>query len=146
MRIDLDNRLDKEYPERSTCEVNERDCDFDVDVVCHECGTKMCDACSIGVRHQPLLSKYTYDTPEGTERFQQHCPDCIGVHTLNLRNVAIGISLLFLGIIFAVVGGADTLALTVIGLVMLVGGGFVLRAEYRLKVRDNDNYGIMSLW
>lgn len=146
MRIDFDDRLDKEYPERSNCEVNERDCEYDVDTVCHDCGAKMCDACSIGVRHQPRLSKYTRQVGGQTEEFECHCPDCIDEHTLNLRNLAIGLGFAFIGLLFALLGVPDTPILAVIGLLALVAGGLVLRAEYRLKVRRNDNYGVTSLW
>lgn len=146
MRIDLDDRLDKEYPERSNCEVNERDCNYDVDAVCHDCGTKMCDACSIGVRHQPRLSKYTRRVGADTERFECHCPDCIDEHTLNWRNVGLAGAVGFVGLLLAFIGMPDAPVLAVVGLILLVFGGLGLRAEYRLKVRRNDNYGLMSLW
>jgi hypothetical protein len=146
MRIDLDDRLNKEYPERSNCEVNDRDCDYDVDTVCHSCGTKMCDACSIGVRHQPRLSKYTRDVGDDTERFECHCPDCIDDHTLNVRNLGIGGGTGLFGLLLAFVGLPNTPVLAVIGLVLLVAGALVLRAEYRLKLRQNENYGFTSLW
>ncbi|WP_340100844.1 hypothetical protein [Salinibaculum salinum] len=146
MRINLDDRLDKEYPERSNCEVNDRDCDYDVDTVCHNCGTKMCDACSIGVRHQPRLSKYTRNVEEGTERFERHCPDCIDEHTLNMRNLGIGGGMGLFGALLAYIGVPDTPVLAVFGLFLLVAGALVLRTEYRLKTRRNENYGFMSLW
>lgn len=146
MRINLDDRLDKEYPERSNCEVNDRDCNYDVDAVCHDCGTKMCDACSIGVRHQPRLSKYTHDVEGETKRFERHCPDCIDEHTLNMRNIGIGGGIALFGVLLAFIGLPNTPVLAVIGLVLLVAGALVLRSEYRLKARRNENYGFSSLW
>jgi hypothetical protein len=146
MRIDFDDRLDKEYPERSNCEVNDRDCNYDINAVCHSCGTKMCHACSIGVRHQPRLSKYTRNVGGETERFERHCPDCIDDHTLNMRNLGIGLGVALLGALLAFVGLPNTPVLAVVGLVGLVAGALVLRAEYRLKVRRNENYGFSSLW
>jgi hypothetical protein len=146
MRIDFDDRLDKEYPERSNCEINDRDCNYEVTTVCHDCGAKMCDACNIGVRHQPRLSKYTRDVEGETERFERHCPDCIDEHTLNMRNLGIGLGVALLGALLAFIGIPNTPILAVIGLLLLVAGSLVLRTEYRLKVRRNDNYGFASLW
>lgn len=145
MRIDLDDRLDKEYPEPAECEINERDCEYRVDHVCHECGAKLCEACSIGIRHQPRLSLYTYETDDGTERIQQHCPNCAARHTLSGRNLAMGVGGVLVGALLAYVGGLDTIALTVIGLAVLTAGAWLTRHEYRLKVRHNDNYGPESL-
>jgi hypothetical protein len=143
MRIDLDDRLDKDYPEPSECAVNERDCTFSVDHVCHECGTEMCAECSVGVRHQPHLSKYTYRTAEGEERIQHHCPDCIDHHSLSSQKLGIGFGGIVLGLLFAASGVS---ALLIVGLLLLVVGGYVLRTEYRLKKRHNDRYGISSMW
>jgi hypothetical protein len=146
MRINLDDRLDKEYPEPSECEVNDRNCEYTVDTVCHECGTVACDACSVGVRHQPQLSKYTYPQGQDTERIQQHCPDCALEHTLNPRNLAVGGGGVTLGLLFVGLGGTNTLALTLTGIVIITFGAYLLRYEYRLKARHNDEYGITSMW
>jgi hypothetical protein len=142
MRIDLDDRLDKDYPEPTECGVNERDCTFSVEYVCHECGEKMCAECSIGVRHQPRLSKYTFSTREGEERIQQHCPECIDHHTLSKQKLGIGLAGVVGGLLLAVVGIP---LLIVFGLALLVTGGYVLWNEYQLKKRHNDEYGISSM-
>lgn len=147
MRINFDERLDKDYPEPSECEVNDRNCEYDVHSVCHECGIPMCEACSVGIRHQPQLSKYSYTKKNQTDRRQQHCPDCMQGHTLSGRNLVVGGGGLFIGLLFIILGGTNSLFLTSLGLLLLltVGIGF-LRLEYRLKHRENQRYGIISMW
>lgn len=144
MHIDLDTRLDKEYPEPPQCEVNDQDCSYGVDNLCHECGKKMCADCAIGVRHQPHLSKYTYETEEGTERIQQHCPDCIDSHEVSGRILGLGFGAGALGLLLAIAGTATAVSTTVVGLVLFVAGLLVLRHEYRLKALHNPNYGLPS--
>lgn len=146
MRINIADRTDKDYPEPPECEINGRDCSFRVDNVCHQCGKKMCFDCSVGVRHQPRFSKFTFQTEDGTERIQQHCPDCLDKHTLSMRNLGIGLGGIVVGLLLAVLGGADILPLTVIGVVLLIGGVLMTRYEYRLKVRHNDNHGIGDMF
>lgn len=146
MRINFDDRLDKEFPEPFECGVNDRNCEYDVHSVCHECGTPMCEACSVGIRHQPQPSKYTYTERNRVERRQKHCPDCMQGHTLSGRNLAVGGGGLFVGILFIILGGTSSLFLTIFGLLLLVAGGGILRYEYRLKHRENQRYGITSMW
>lgn len=146
MRIDMDDRLDKEYPERSGCQVNERDCSYRVDHMCHDCGALLCEDCSVGVTHQPQFSTYRYDDESGTETTQLHCPRCLDEHTLNRRNVALGLGSVVLGLVLAAVGTTDVVAVTALGAVLVLVGLLLARYEYRLKTRDNGNYGLSSMW
>lgn len=146
MRIDMDDRLDKEYPERSECQINERNCTYRVDKVCHQCGVVMCDSCSVSVRHQPQFSTYSYEGQDGVESVQQHCPRCLQMHTLNRRNVGLSLGGVVLGVALVAAGNTETVALTVVGLLLLLVGLLLGRYEYRLKARDNDNYGLASMW
>jgi hypothetical protein len=146
MRIDMDERLDKEYPERSRCQVNERDCSYRVDQMCHDCGTLMCEECSVGVSHQPKFWKYRFEGQNGTETTKRHCPQCLDAHTLNRRNVALSVGSVVLGLVLAAVGNTDTVVATVLGVVLILLGLLLGRYEYRLKARDNSNYGLSSMW
>lgn len=145
MRIDFDDRLDKEYPEPLECSVNDADCTFEVASVCHECGATLCSECRIGVRHQP--QPVEYDPADVTDPVTQfHCPDCLDTHTLDPTKVAAGGGGLLVGLFFLLVGAATTPALAVIGLLVAAAGGLFLRHEYRLKYRHHDDYGIRSMW
>jgi len=146
MRINITDRTDKSYPEPPECEVNGRNCVFSVDNVCHECGKQMCHECSVGVRHQPYFSKYTYETTDGTERIQQHCPGCLENHTINMRNLAIGIGGLLVGLLLIAFGTTQTPALAIGGVLLALVGLLVTRYEFRLKARQNDDYGVSDMF
>jgi len=141
----IEKEFDKAYPELPECEVNDRDCEFDVSAVCHECGTPMCDACAIGLRHQPQLVKYEYEEGTGTERHQHHCPDCFEGHWINWRLAGGGVAGVALGAIILYTSGVSSVPLAVLALVLLLVGAWALRTEIRLKYPDNDNYLLTDL-
>ncbi|GAB7093401.1 hypothetical protein JCM30237_05530 [Halolamina litorea] len=141
----IEKEFDKPYPESPECEVNERDCEFNVDAVCHDCGRLLCDSCAIGIRHQPQLVKYKYTSDGETERTQLHCPDCLNEHDLNYQIVGAGSGSLALGLLLLITTGGSSIVLALLALLLLVGGALVLRNEYRLKERINDSYTLADL-
>lgn len=142
----VEKEFDKPYPEPPECEVNDRDCEFDVDAVCHECGAPLCEACAIGVRHQPQLVKYEYTERTETDRTQLHCPDCLPGHELDRRVLALGGGGVVLGALLLYLVGLGSPAGAVVAVASLVAGAALLRHEYRLKVPQNDNYSIADVW
>lgn len=138
--------FEREFPEPPQCEVNQKDCVFDVTAVCHHCGRPMCEACSIGIRHQPQLIKYNYTNERGQkERFQQHCPECLANHRLNTNLIAVGGSSLILGLLLLSIGGNTSALILLLSLLLLAGGGFVLWKEYKLKNPRNQNYSLIDM-
>lgn len=138
MRIDFDDRLDKEYPEPVECKENTTDCSFDADYVCHECGTPLCTGCVTLVRDQPQLARYSFETTDESgertrEKIQAHCSSCAESHEYDVRTVGITAGAILLGLLFVYVGGLDSLVLSLLGLVAAAGGAAVLYREYHLK-------------
>lgn len=135
MRIDFDDRLDTTFPKEAECAVNDNDCEFKpVQAVCHQCGKELCGECGVGVRHQPQLIKYTYQTPDDQERIQMHCPDCAQVHSWNVMYLGGGAVAVVVGLAMLSTGGA----ILALGLLAILVGGFLLRNEYRLKKKLDD--------
>lgn len=137
--------FDRPYPERAECEVNDQNCHFGVDSVCHECGKLLCMACSIGIRHQPQLVKYRYREGGTTERIQQHCPQCLDGHSANERFLAAGLAAILLAIIFTWGSGGDSLWMILVATILLIIGIGALWNEYWLKKRHNSRYSITSI-
>lgn len=141
----IEKTFDKPYPEPPECEVNNRDCVFDADSVCHDCGTVLCSSCAIGIRHQPQLAKYEKPDGAGTDRTQLHCPDCLDNHALDYRMLGIGFGGIVLGLLLLVTSGGSSVPLAVIALLLLIVGAVVLRKEYRLKNPQNEDYNILDM-
>lgn len=141
----IEKEFDKPYPESPECEVNDRDCEFDADSVCHDCGTVLCSSCAIGVRHQPQLAKYEKPDGAGTDPTQLHCPDCIDKHALDYRMVGVGTGSVALALLLLVTSGASSVPLALIALLLLVIGAAVLRKEYLLKEPQNQEYNILDM-
>lgn len=138
MRIDFDDRLDKEYPERIDCKENTSDCTFDADYICHECGSALCSACVTLIRDQPQLTRFSYDTvdEEGEptrEMFQAHCSSCADSHEYDVRTLGATAGAILVGLLLIYVGGLDSLVLSLIGLAAAVVGAAVLYREYQVK-------------
>ncbi|MFB6242787.1 MAG: hypothetical protein ABEH80_01695 [Halobaculum sp.] len=146
MRLDFDERLDSEYPVAPECEVNDRDCSFEVAAICHECGRKLCVDCRIGVRHQPQPAVYDTEAGDAEGRLQYHCPECLDSHTLDRTRVGAGGGGVFLGVLVVVLGIVTAPVLALLGVPLVLGGGWLLRHEYRLKRRDDPEYGLSSMW
>lgn len=126
MRVDTD-RLDTPYPPKHECEVNSKTCEFSVDFLCHECGKKMCGACAVGVAHQPQFVKYSHND----DKTQAHCPECADTHSVRTEVVAGGILGVVIGL--AVIGLIQSPIAIIIGLLILISGGYLSYNEYQLK-------------
>lgn len=135
MRINFDDRLDKEYPEPIDCKENTSDCTFNADNVCHECGTPLCSACTTLLRDQPQLVRYSYETTEEEgestrEKFQAHCSECAESHDYNYLTVGITAGTVLFGLLLIYAGG---LVLSLIGLASVGGGAAAMYREHQLK-------------
>lgn len=141
----IEKEFDKPYPESPECEVNDRDCEFDADSVCHECGTVLCSSCAVGIRHQPQLAKYEKPDGAGSDRTQLHCPDCLDRHALDSRMLGVGAGSIVLGLLLLVTTGVNSVLLALIALLLLIVGAATLRKEYRLKEPQNQEYNILDM-
>lgn len=126
MRVDTE-RLDTPYPPKHQCKLNGKTCEFSVDFLCHECGKEMCDACAVGVAHQPQFVKYFHNN----DKTQAHCPDCAEKHSVRTEVVAGGIIGVVIGL--AVIGLIQSPAAIVIGLLILAVSGYLSYHEYQIK-------------
>lgn len=126
MRVD-DVELNEEYPPKNKCEINSKECQFDLDYICHECGRMACEECAVGVIHQPQQIKYMYEN----DKKQAHCPSCAESHETRLEIVAGGGVAVLLGL--AVAGLLQTPPAIVFGLLILVIGGYLGYREIQLK-------------
>lgn len=127
MRIDT-NRLDESYPPKHKCGVNSKECEFSVDLLCHECKKQMCNACAVGVAHQPQFIKYANNN-DGT---QAHCPECAAdTHNVRTEVVVGGVLGVIIGIL--VIGLIQSAVGIMIGLSVLAFGGYLSYNEYQLK-------------
>jgi hypothetical protein len=131
MHVDTD-QLDGEYPPEPDCQVNEKNCTFDIDYLCHECGKPLCKNCAVGVRHQPQMFKYSRFNAEQDDRVQMHCPEHANGHKLDQAKLAGGGGGVLLGLLILYLGGVSAITL-LIGLPLLVIGGYLLYNEYNLK-------------
>lgn len=126
MRIDTD-RLDEPYPPQHKCEVNTKACTFSVDFLCHECGKQMCDACAVGIAHQPQFIKYSHSNDET----QAHCPRCAETHGVRTEVLAGGVLGVIIGL--AAIGLIQSPVAIIVGLLFLAVGGYLSYNEYQLK-------------
>lgn len=136
MRINMEEDIQKEYPATPECEMNEKECEFTpIEFVCHDCGKKLCVECAVGIKHQPQFNKYKFTTDTGDETESiVHCPECAEKHSYNKGILALGGSILAIGLISFVF---QSMAGFIVGAILaLIGTSLGIR-EYDLK-RERD--------
>jgi len=136
MHLDT-SKLNEDYPPKPECEANENDCTFTpVHAMCHECGRKLCEECTVGIRHQPQMFKYTHKEGSTEDRVQLHCSDCAQSHTFNMTVLAGAGGAIVFGLLLFGLGGSIPVLL---GLISLSIGGYLGYKEISLKKKLDTN-------
>lgn len=140
---------DKPYPEQEECLENTRICSFDVEYICHECGKPLCPDCAVGIRHQPRLVKFWRTDRQGQQdRTEWHCqePECLQPHHVTTKKMAAGLGGVVLGLLILYAVGGSFLPLTLIALLGIIAGGYLVYTEWQLKDPQNEEMSFLSMW